>query len=74
MTAVARETADTVTLALATSDPGLLAARPGQFVMAELPAFAAPPISISRIQPDGLELTIRAARPATRALTEPRHR
>ena len=29
------------------------------------PAFAIPPISISRIHPDGLELTIRAAGPAT---------
>ena len=47
------------------------AARPGQFVMVELPAFAAPPISISRIRPDGLDLTIRAAGPATAALTAP---
>ena len=37
--------------------------------MVALPAFAAPPISISRIRPDGLELTIRAAGPATAALT-----
>jgi NAD(P)H-flavin reductase len=59
------ETADTTTLRLATSDPGLLAARPGQFVMVAVPAFAIPPISISRINPDGLELTIRAAGPAT---------
>ena len=63
------ETADTVTLRLATSDEALLAARPGQFVMAELPAFAAPPISISRIRPDGLDLTIRSAGAATTALT-----
>ena len=60
-----RETADTVTLRLATGDPDLLAGRPGQFVMAALPAVAAPPISVSRFRPDGLELTIRAAGPAT---------
>ena len=47
---------------------------PGQFVMVELPAFAAPPISISRIRPDGLELTIRAAGAATAALTALAHR
>ncbi|MGZ8437545.1 MAG: 4Fe-4S dicluster domain-containing protein, partial [Candidatus Limnocylindrales bacterium] len=63
------ETADTATLALATDDPGLLAARPGQFVMVELPGFAVPPISISRIRSDGLDLTIRSAGPATAALT-----
>jgi NAD(P)H-flavin reductase/formate hydrogenlyase subunit 6/NADH:ubiquinone oxidoreductase subunit I len=66
---VAPETVDTVTLRLATTDPALLQARPGQFVMVEQPAFAAPPISISRVRPDGLELTIRAAGPATAALT-----
>jgi len=65
---VVPETVDTVTLRLATSDPALLQARPGQFLMVERPAFAAPPISISRIRPDGLELTIRAAGPATAAL------
>ena len=73
VTAVVRsaqtETADTVTVGLATTDEALLAARPGQFVMVELPAFAAPPISISRIRPDGLDLTIRSAGPATAALT-----
>jgi sulfhydrogenase subunit beta (sulfur reductase) len=63
------ETADTVTLRLDTSDQALLEARPGQFVMAELPAFAAPPISISRIRPDGFDLTIRSAGAATAALT-----
>jgi NAD(P)H-flavin reductase/NAD-dependent dihydropyrimidine dehydrogenase PreA subunit len=63
------ETADTSTLRLATGDPALLAARPGQFVMVAMPAFAIPPISISRIHPDGLELTIRAAGPATSFLT-----
>lgn len=63
------ETADTSTLVIATDDPALLAARPGQFVMVAVPAFAIPPISISRIRPDGLELTIRAAGPATSFLT-----
>jgi NAD(P)H-flavin reductase len=62
---VRSETADTTTLRLATDDPLLLSARPGQFVMVAVPAFAIPPISISRIRPDGLELTIRAAGPAT---------
>jgi NAD(P)H-flavin reductase/formate hydrogenlyase subunit 6/NADH:ubiquinone oxidoreductase subunit I len=66
---VTPETPDTVTLTLTTADTGLLAARPGQFVMVELPGFAIPPISISRILPDGLELTIRSVGPATAALT-----
>ena len=64
-----RETADTVTLHLRASDRHLLAGRPGQFVMAALPAFSAAPISVSRFRPDGLDLTIRAAGPATRAFT-----
>lgn len=62
------ETADTTTLRLLTDDAALLAGRPGQFVMAALPAFAAAPISVSRFHPDGFELTIRAAGAATRAL------
>jgi NAD(P)H-flavin reductase len=64
------ETADVVTLRLATDDPRLLAGRPGQFVMVGVPAFAIPPISISRFHPDGLELTIRAAGAATSFLTK----
>jgi NAD(P)H-flavin reductase/Fe-S-cluster-containing hydrogenase component 2 len=63
-----RETRDVVTLRLAIEDPALLAGRPGQFVMAALPAFSAAPISVSRFRLDGLELTIRAAGAATRAL------
>jgi NAD(P)H-flavin reductase len=63
------ETADTTTLRIATDDPLLLGARPGQFVMVAVPAFAIPPISISRVSSDGLELTIRAAGPATSFLT-----
>ncbi len=69
VTALRRETADTVTLTLATDDPGLLASRPGQFVMVARPAQAVPPISISRIGSDGLELTIRDVGPATAGLT-----
>jgi NAD(P)H-flavin reductase len=65
-----RETADTVTLHLKTSDRRLLGGKPGQFVMAALPAFSAAPISVSRFRSDGLDLTIRAAGPATRAMTE----
>jgi NAD(P)H-flavin reductase/NAD-dependent dihydropyrimidine dehydrogenase PreA subunit len=64
-----RETADTVTLHLRTSDRHLLGGRPGQFVMAALPAFSDAPISVSRFRRDGLDLTVRAAGPATRALT-----
>jgi NAD(P)H-flavin reductase/NAD-dependent dihydropyrimidine dehydrogenase PreA subunit len=67
--AARRETADSVTLRLGTDDPALLASRPGQFVMVARPGQAAPPISISRIRPDGLELTIRNVGPATAALT-----
>lgn len=63
------ETADTTTLRLVTDDADLLAAKPGQFVMVAVPAFAIPPISISRVRPDGLELTIRAAGAATSFLT-----
>lgn len=63
-----RETADTMTLHLRTTDRRLLAGRPGQFVMAALPAFSAAPISVSRFRRDGLDLTIRAAGPATRTM------
>jgi NAD(P)H-flavin reductase len=62
------ETHDTVTIQLRTEDERILAGRPGQFVMIARPAFPIPPISVSRYRPDGLELTIRAAGPATRAL------
>jgi NAD(P)H-flavin reductase/formate hydrogenlyase subunit 6/NADH:ubiquinone oxidoreductase subunit I len=64
-----RETTDTVTLTLATDDRALLGSRPGQFVMVARPAQSVPPISISRIRSDGLELTIRNVGPATAALT-----
>jgi NAD(P)H-flavin reductase/ferredoxin len=67
---VTPETTDTVTLRLATDDPGILAGRPGQFVMVAVPAFAIPPISISRFHADGIDLTIRAAGAATSFLTK----
>ncbi len=68
--AVTRETADTVTLRLDVADATVRTAWPGQFVMVERTGFAVPPISISRVLPTGLELTIRAAGPATQVLTE----
>ncbi|HEU4672049.1 MAG TPA: FAD/NAD(P)-binding protein, partial [Candidatus Limnocylindrales bacterium] len=55
------------TLVLDGSD-ALLATRPGQFVMVELPAFPPLPISVSRVRPDSIELTIRAVGAATSAL------
>ncbi len=64
------ESPDTTTLVLADVDPAIVAGLPGQFVMAALPAFSAAPISISRYRPDGIELTIRAAGPATAAITQ----
>jgi sulfhydrogenase subunit beta (sulfur reductase) len=67
--ATRRETADTVTLRLQTHDAALLSGRPGQFVMAALPALGQPPISISRFNPDGFELTVRAAGSTTAAIT-----
>jgi NAD(P)H-flavin reductase len=62
------ETHDVMTLRLQTDDAPLLTGRPGQFVMAALPALSAAPISVSRYHGDGFELTIRAAGAATRAL------
>ncbi|HET7027538.1 MAG TPA: 4Fe-4S dicluster domain-containing protein [Candidatus Limnocylindrales bacterium] len=62
------ETADVATLVLDDLDAPLLATRPGQFVMLELPAFPPLPISVSRIGADAIELTIRAAGPATAAI------
>jgi NAD(P)H-flavin reductase/NAD-dependent dihydropyrimidine dehydrogenase PreA subunit len=62
------ETADTSTLQLVPLDDGLLAARPGQFVMVEQPGFPPFPISVSRVADGALWLTIRAAGPATAAV------
>jgi NAD(P)H-flavin reductase/Pyruvate/2-oxoacid:ferredoxin oxidoreductase delta subunit len=64
---VTPETADTSTLCLDPSDPGLLAVQPGQFVMVEQPGFPPLPISVSRVADQALWLTIRAAGPATTA-------
>ena len=61
-------TADTSTLAIVPSADGLLAARPGQFVMLDLPGFPALPISVSRVADGALLLTIRAAGAATAAI------
>jgi NAD(P)H-flavin reductase len=63
------ETHDVATLRVETDSPALLSTKPGQFVMAALPAFAAAPLSVSRIRADGLDLTVRDAGPATRVLT-----
>jgi NAD(P)H-flavin reductase/NAD-dependent dihydropyrimidine dehydrogenase PreA subunit len=65
---VRHETADTTTLVLDQLHPAFPAGRPGQFVMVNLPAFPPLPISISRFHPDAIELTIRAAGPATTTL------
>nr|MCU0806251.1 4Fe-4S dicluster domain-containing protein [Burkholderiales bacterium] len=65
-----RETHDTVSLRLAGLDAAHVDGRPGQFVMVGLPNHPAAAISVSRyLPPDGLELTIRAAGPATTAIT-----
>jgi sulfhydrogenase subunit beta (sulfur reductase) len=63
------ETADTATLVLDRLDPAFPAGAPGQFVMVDLPGFPPLPISVSRYRQDAVELTIRAAGPATSQLT-----
>ncbi|MCC7077935.1 MAG: 4Fe-4S dicluster domain-containing protein [Acidimicrobiia bacterium] len=63
---VTTETSDTVTLRVRTP-PGL-EAQPGQFVLAAVPRVGAPPISVSRLEPGTLELTVRSVGPATAAL------
>jgi NAD(P)H-flavin reductase/Pyruvate/2-oxoacid:ferredoxin oxidoreductase delta subunit len=62
------ETGDTSTLAVVPGDDALLAARPGQFVMVQLPAHPPLPISVSRVSDGALWLTIRAAGAATAAI------
>ena len=70
ITKVHAETPDTTTIRLAGLDAVHAGGRPGQFGMVSLPAFPPAAISISRfLAPDGLELTIRAAGPATSAIT-----
>jgi sulfhydrogenase subunit beta (sulfur reductase) len=68
VTGMKAETADTMTLTLVSGAPALAQGGPGQFAMVELTGFPPLPISISRYHPDGLELTIRGAGPATRML------
>jgi sulfhydrogenase subunit beta (sulfur reductase) len=64
----AKEAAGVSTLRLEVPDAAIRAGAPGQFVMAALPGFPPSAISISRYHPDGIELTVRSAGPATAAL------
>ena len=66
--ATKQETPDTVTLTLTGTDPAFARGGTGQFAMVALPGFPPLPISISRFHADGIELTIRGAGPATRAM------
>lgn len=66
--AVRVETADVSTLTIGDVDPAFLAGHFGQFAMVALPAFPPLPISISRFGRDSIDLTIRAAGPATAQL------
>ncbi|HET7726167.1 MAG TPA: 4Fe-4S dicluster domain-containing protein [Candidatus Limnocylindrales bacterium] len=68
--AVRSETADVTTLTVGDVDPAFLAGRFGQFAMLALPSFPPLPISISRYRRDAIDLTIRAAGPATATLVE----
>ncbi len=69
ITHVEHETMDTWTLTLEDVPEAITAGGPGQFLMVDLPGFAAAPISVSRYRPEGIQLTIRAAGPATTAIT-----
>ena len=64
----APETDDVTTLRIDVEDECIRGGAPGQFVMAALPGFPPSAISISRYHADGIELTVRAAGPATAAL------
>ncbi len=66
--AVRVETADVTTLTIGDVDPAFLAGQFGQFAMVAVPAFPPLPISISRFGRDTIDLTIRAAGPATTAI------
>ena len=66
--AVRTETADVSTLVLGGLDPAFVTGRSGQFAMVTVPAYPPLPISISRYLREGIELTIRAAGPATAML------
>jgi NAD(P)H-flavin reductase len=63
------ETPDVVTLTVGDVDAPFLTGEPGQFAMIDIPSFPQLPISISRFGRDTIEFTIRAAGPATAALT-----
>jgi NAD(P)H-flavin reductase/Pyruvate/2-oxoacid:ferredoxin oxidoreductase delta subunit len=65
------ETPDTTTLFVTGVDRAIANGRPGQFVMVTRPGLPAVPISISRYHPDenAIELSIRAAGPATESLS-----
>ena len=65
---VRQETADVQTLTVGDVDPAFLAGEFGQFAMVAVPAFPPVPISISRFGRDTIDLTIRAAGPATAAI------
>jgi len=67
---IRNETHDVSTLVLSDVDPVFVSGRPGQFAMIALPAYPPMPISIARYLPDGIELTIRAAGPATARVIE----
>jgi sulfhydrogenase subunit beta (sulfur reductase) len=66
--AVRPETNDVTTLTIGDVDPAFLAGEFGQFAMVAVPAFPPLPISISRFGRDTIDLTIRAAGPATAAI------
>ncbi len=65
------ETPDSTTLVLADVDPRIASGAPGQFVMVTTPGLPAVPISVSRYHPEqrSIELSIRAAGPATASLS-----
>ena len=65
---VRNETADVTTLTLGDVDAAFLAGEFGQFAMVTVPAFPPVPISISRFGRDTIDLTIRAAGPATASI------
>ena len=66
---VRSETAEVVALTVGDLAPAFLAGEPGQFAMLDVPSFPQLPISISRFGPETIDFTIRAAGPATSALT-----
>ncbi|MFN8629921.1 MAG: 4Fe-4S dicluster domain-containing protein [Chloroflexota bacterium] len=65
---VRTETPDVMTLTVGDVDRAFLEGEFGQFAMVAVPAFPPVPISISRFGRDTIDLTIRAAGPATAAI------